>query len=182
MNVVNSMKEIYFWDISIELKVHPFNCYVSSVFLYNCETWALTKTLENMIESFQRGLLRIAVLNVKWLNIATSDAVYAITRQISWSQVITRRELSWLGHLFHLSYYTPAKITLQYSLRQTKKPRGREQTTWIFMMKMKLLDIGLEWEAANRLAEDGLASNNFMELVCPMGFLHTNLVRTIKVT
>ena len=50
------------------------------------------------------------------------------------------------------------------------------------MMKMKLLDIGLEWEAANRLAEDGLASNNFMELVCPMGFLHTNLVRTIKVT
>ena len=62
MNVVNSMKEIFFRDITIEVKVRSFNCYVSSVFLYNYETW---KTLENTIDSFQRRLLRIAVLNVK---------------------------------------------------------------------------------------------------------------------
>ena len=65
MNVVNSMKEIFFRDITIEVKVRSFNCYVSSVFLYNCETWTLTKTLENTIDSFQRRLLRIAVLNVR---------------------------------------------------------------------------------------------------------------------
>ena len=126
MNVANSMKEIFFGDISIEVKVRSFNCYVSSVFLYNCETWTLTKTIENTIDLFQRRLLRIAVLNVKWPNIATSDIVYAVTRQISWSQVITRRELSWFGQLFRLSDDTPARITLQYSLRQTKKPRGRQ--------------------------------------------------------
>ena len=124
MNVVNSMKEIFFRDISIEVKVRSFNCYASSVFLYNCETCQLTKTLENTKDSFQRRLLRIAVLNVKWPNIATNDAVYAVARQIPWSQVITRRELNWLGHLFCLSDDTPAKIALQYSLRQTKKPRG----------------------------------------------------------
>ena len=28
------------------------------------------------------------------------------------------------------------------------------------MMKMKLLDMGLEWEAANRIAEDRLVWNN----------------------
>ena len=65
MNVVNSMKEIFFRDITIEVKVRSFNCYVSSVFLYNCETWTLTKTLENTIDSFQRRLLIIAVLNIK---------------------------------------------------------------------------------------------------------------------
>ena len=48
------------------------------------------------------------------------------------------------------------------------------------MMKMKLLDMGLEWEAANRLVEDRLSWNNFMELLCLMGFLHANLVRTIN--
>ena len=80
MNVVNSIKEIFFGDISIEVKVCSFNCYVSSVFLYNCETWTLTKTLKNTIDSFQQRLLKIAVLNVKWPNIATNDAVYAITR------------------------------------------------------------------------------------------------------
>ena len=139
---------------------------MSSIFLYICETWTLTKTLENTIDSFQRSLLGIAVLNVKWLNIPTSDTVYAIIRQISWSQVITGRELSWFAHLFRLPDNTPAKIALQYSLGPTKKPRGRQQTTWISMMKMKRLDMGLEWEAANRLAKDRLALNNFIELVC----------------
>ena len=65
MNVVNSMKEIFFGDISIEVKVCSVNCYVNSVLLYNRETWTLTKTLENTIDPFQRRLLRIAVLNVK---------------------------------------------------------------------------------------------------------------------
>ena len=46
MNVVNLLKEIFFGDINIEVKVCSFNCYVSSVFLYNCKTWTLTKTLE----------------------------------------------------------------------------------------------------------------------------------------
>ena len=53
INVVNSMKEIFFRDINIEVKVHSINCYVSSVFLCNCKTWTLTKTLENMIDLFQ---------------------------------------------------------------------------------------------------------------------------------
>ena len=59
------------------------------VFLYNCETWTLTKKLENTIDSFQRRLLRIVVLNFKWPNIATNETVYDVTRQIPWSQVIT---------------------------------------------------------------------------------------------
>ena len=124
-----------------------------------------------MIDSFQRSLLRIAVLNVKWPNMATNDTVYAVTRQIPWSQVIARRELSWFGHLFCLSDDTSPPLP---SLRPTKKPRSRQQTIWISMMKMKLLDMGLEWEAANCLAEDRLAWNNFIELVCPMRFLHAN--------
>ena len=128
-------KEIFLREIRIEVKVRPFNCYLSSVFLHNWETWTLTKTR---------------------------------------SQVITRREPSWFGHLFYLSDDTPAKIALQYSLRQTKKPRHRQWTTWISMMKMKLLGMRLEWEAANRLAEDRLVWNNFIEWVSPMGLLHAN--------
>ena len=111
MNVVNLMKKIFFEDINIEVKDCSFNCYVSSVFLYNCKTWTLTKTLENMIDSFQRRLLTIAVPNLKCgsqsLNIATNDTVCVATKQISWFQLITRRELSWLGHRFPLSNDAP---------------------------------------------------------------------------
>ena len=75
VNVVNSMKEIFFGDISIVVKVRSFNCYVNSIFLYKCETWTLMKTLENVIDSFQRRLLRIPVLNFQWLSIATNGTV-----------------------------------------------------------------------------------------------------------
>ena len=159
------MTEIFFGDISIEVKICFFN---------NCETWTLKKTLESTIDLFQQRLLRIAVVSVKWPNIATNDTVYAVTRWIPWSQVISRRELSWLGHFFYLSDDTPAKIALQYFLSPMKKPRGRQRTTWISMMKMELLDMGLGWEAANRLAKDRLRWNNFIQLVYPMGFLQGN--------
>ena len=38
INVMNLMKEISFRDITIEVKVRSFNGYVSSIFLYNCDT------------------------------------------------------------------------------------------------------------------------------------------------
>ena len=68
LNVLSLMKEIFFGDISIEVRFRSFNCHMSSVFLYNCKTWTLAKKLENTIDSFQKMLLRIVVLNVKWLN------------------------------------------------------------------------------------------------------------------
>ena len=55
MNVVNLMKEIFFGDVSIEVKIRSFNCYVSSVILYTCETWTLTKTLENTKDYSNEG-------------------------------------------------------------------------------------------------------------------------------
>ena len=48
------------------------------------------------------------------------------------------------------------------------------------MMKMKLLDMEFESEAAIRLAKDRLTQNDFIELVCPKGFLYVNYVGTIN--
>ena len=174
MNAITSMKDIFFGNISMEVKIRAFDCYISSIFLYNCETWTLTKSLLDSIDAFHRRLLRIACINVRWPNIATNEDVYNITRQIPWSQVITRRELSWLGHLFRLPDDVPAKIALQHSLRPTKKPRGRQKSTWITMMINKIRGMGLDWEEAAHLAMDRLAWNNFMEQWCPMRSLYAN--------
>ena len=38
--------------------MEAFNIYISSIVLYNCETWTLTHSHENAINSFQRRLLR----------------------------------------------------------------------------------------------------------------------------
>jgi hypothetical protein len=162
------MQDIFFGDASIEVKIRAFNCYVGSVFLYNCETWTLTKSTEKAIDSFHRKMLRIACLNVKWPRIVSNETVYEVTNQKPWSQVVMKRELSWLGHLFRLPDDTPAKTALHCSLKPSKKPRGRQRLTWVNMMKERLRGIGLEWEAASRVAMDRLAWNNTIERFCSM--------------
>ena len=123
----------------------------------------LTKNLENIIDSFHRKILRIACLNVRWPKIVTNEEVYEITKQKAWSQVIVKREFSWLGHLFRLDENTPAKLALKCALKSTRKPRGRQKITWITMMKEKLKQIEMTWEDASRLATDRSAWNNLME-------------------
>ena len=51
--------------MSEETKLRFFYALLSSIFLYNCELWTLTSTLEKKIYAFQRKLLR-RVLNIRW--------------------------------------------------------------------------------------------------------------------
>ena len=47
--------------LSVRHKVRVFKTYVEPILLYNSETWTLTQTLENSIDSFHRRLLRITI-------------------------------------------------------------------------------------------------------------------------
>ena len=60
------MNEIYSSkNLNIELKIRAFNVFTASIFLYNSELWTLTKTLEKLVDSFQRRLLR-KVIGIYW--------------------------------------------------------------------------------------------------------------------
>ena len=47
--------------LKTDTKVRTFNTYVATIFLYNSETWTVTQTLENQIDSCHRRLLREAI-------------------------------------------------------------------------------------------------------------------------
>ena len=49
---------------------------------------------------------------------------------------------------------TLAKLSFKYAQEPAPRPRGRQITTWITMMKKRLSELGLEWERACRLADD----------------------------
>ena len=51
--------------IGNRMKIRTFQMYVSSVFLYNTETWAVNKSLSDKIDSYHRRMLRYAI-NIKW--------------------------------------------------------------------------------------------------------------------
>ena len=63
---LNKLNDI--WEnqkITIKLKSKIFNSTIKPIFLYNSELWALSKSEENQIDSFQRRLLRY-MLCIKW--------------------------------------------------------------------------------------------------------------------
>ena len=61
---------------TIHTKMRIFNAYVASIFLYNCELWALTTKLEHKIDVFQRTLLRRTIAITKLDKIYQCRPIY----------------------------------------------------------------------------------------------------------
>ena len=120
-----------------------------SIFLYNSELWTLTKAKEQAIDSFQRRILRTACMNIRWPKKISNAKVYEVTQVKPWSQTIQILQMKRLRYLIRLPDNTglpdntPAKTTLKYLNEETKRPRGRQRTTWKKMMEKNLNDYNL---------------------------------------
>ena len=121
--------------LSIATKIGEFRTYVTTIFMYNTELWALTKTDEKRIDSFHRRLLRQAI-NKKWpKKQCTNEQLYDITNEKPWSETIKRRRLRWTGHLMRLDERTPAKIALHKFAEPQLSKVGRPKNTWLATIK-----------------------------------------------
>ena len=115
----------------------------------------MTKKREEQIDVFHRKLIRENVLHIFYPKIITNDELYRKTGCKPWSAVVKTRRLKWFGHLMRLPPDTPVRKALRYATEHYVKPRGRPKTTWLAMFKKELLlDFGLSWENACRLAAD----------------------------
>ena len=159
---INTMKEIFYGKLDLKIKVRSFNCYISSIFLYNSELWTITPTIEAAIDAFHRRLIRTSCLNIKWPKIINNENVYNMTKLKPWSASIIKRQLSWFGHLIRLPDDCPAKISLYYAQQTTLKPRGRQKTTWMSMMKKRFDKLNITWDQACILAQDRVEWNKLI--------------------
>ena len=153
---INTLKYIFNSSkLNIKTKLRVFNCYISSIFLYNSELWTLTKTKENQIDSFHRRLIRTSCLNIKWPNKISTTKLYEITNLNLWSNQIRKRQLRWFGHLTRLPENTPAKIAFKHALEPVKRPPGKPTLTWISMMIQRFKsDFNISLEEAMKMAYD----------------------------
>ena len=118
-------------------KIKIYKTYIETTLLYNSETWTLTTTLENSLNSFHRRLLRIAI-NARYPKIVSNEKLYKITKQIPISEIIKKRRLALLGHILRLDPDTPAQRALQYYLTPHKRPVGRPPLTWLALVTKDL--------------------------------------------
>ena len=111
-------------QVSEAVRLRIFKAYIENIFRYNSELWTLKKTLDNTIDSFQRRILR-KVIHVKWPRTISNQELYERTHMTPWSITISKRRLSWFGHLLRLPTETPAKEALQIYIKAAKRPTGK---------------------------------------------------------
>lgn len=134
-------------------KARMFDAYVSSVFLYNASTWTMTQTQETQIDAFQRRMIRINVLNIRWPKKVSNENVYRISGITPWSRKIKKQRIAWFGHLSRMAPNTPAKKALSFTKGYFQRVRGRPKTRWIDMMSKQLEeDFDLSWEQGETMA------------------------------
>ena len=118
--------------LTLSQKIRHFIVFTECIFLYNCELWTTTNTINDSIDSFHRRQLRYA-LGIKYPRVITNQQLYDVTKCEPWSVVTERRRLSWLGHLMRLNPETPAR----QSFKVKRKP-GRPPMTWITTIQQDL--------------------------------------------
>ena len=102
--------------LTLSQKIRHFRVFAECIFLYNCELWTTTKTINDSIDAFHRRQLRYA-LGIKYPRVITNQQLYDVTKCEPWSIVTERRRLSWLGHMMRLNPETPARHSFKEALR-----------------------------------------------------------------
>ena len=92
IDAINKIKHILNnKKVTLKTKSRAFEAYISSIFLYNSELWTMTKNREEEIYIFQRKLLRIHLLNIRWPKTISNENLYRLTQIKQWSETIKTR-------------------------------------------------------------------------------------------
>ena len=69
-----SNRGIWRSSISLPTKVQLYHTYIQSVLLYGCETWALTRALQDKVDAFDNKCLR-RILRIPYTDHVTNTTI-----------------------------------------------------------------------------------------------------------
>jgi len=150
---VNKLSKI--WNnrsFSIQVKMRLYNSIVVPTVLYGAETWAVTKTREKRMDSFDsRNLWRIH--KIRWQDKVCTSSVREKTGQCPLSIILQKRRLTWYGHLTRMKAERLPKLAMNWK-RPGKRGCGRPRTTWSQTISRDLSDLDMSSEEAEAAALD----------------------------
>ena len=136
-----------------DIKLRAFNAYTTSIFLYNSETWTLSKGTSEAVDSYHRRMLRNAI-DVRWPKKISTEDLYNRTMEKPWSKTIRTRRLRMYGHAMRLPTEAPIRIALEEYERPLRMARGARKFTWKRNIDDDLKSIGIDRETANQATQD----------------------------
>ena len=109
--------------ISIATKVKLFNTTCVTILLYGCESWVISKDMENKINAFATSCYRV-MLNIKRIDHVLNITVYSMTNTVPLIHLVRHRQLKFLGHILRMSKEKPARRCALYIPTIGKEPKG----------------------------------------------------------
>ncbi|PVD19664.1 hypothetical protein C0Q70_20154 [Pomacea canaliculata] len=125
----NSLRPI--WNsraLSLRSKTRIFNTNVKAVLLYGSETWRVTNTINNKLQTFTNRCLR-HILRIRWPERISNSSLWERTNQNATSQDTKKRKWGWIGHTLRKPADTIARQALDWN-PQGKRKVGRPKQTW----------------------------------------------------
>ena len=141
--------------ISRKLKTQVYTTIIKPVVLYGSETWTLTKKDEELLNLWERKILRkiygAVKINGEW-RIRTNAELKALYKKPSIATDIRARRLRWLGHVQRMEDYRIPKKVL-HAKPEGSRSIGRPRLRWLDGVEEDLRQLGVrQWKrkAADR--------------------------------
>ena len=151
--------------LSSRTKIRLFNSNVKMVLLYGAETWRITNTTINKVQTFVNNCLR-RILQIHWPDTISNSELWEKTQQRPVEEEIRRRRWAWIGH----SLRKPATSTTRQALTwnpQGKRRRGRPRNTWRQDLQADTRKMGYTWNQLERMAQDRGLWRSVVDGLCP---------------
>jgi hypothetical protein len=149
----------------MKTKLKIFNSNVKAVLLYGCETWEVTNSITQKLQSFiNRGLRRI--LNVRWPDVINNIMLWEKTGEKPKELQIKKRKWKWIGHTIRKDQNAVERIVLDWNPQGTRKG-GRPKKTWKRSVVEEAQGEGRTWREVKWLTADRSRLRSFMKALCP---------------
>ena len=139
-------------NIPVSIKARLIKTIFYPTLTYQCQTWALTKTLQQKLVTCEMRCLRMA-LNKSIRDKIRNEDIRAMLGVKPVTYQIAQERVKWFGHLTRMQTDQPAlrAYTQRYS---GGKARGRPRTRWVDNLKITLNTHGISMTEANALAAE----------------------------
>ena len=131
--------------ISRKLKVLIYKTIIKPVLLYGSETWTLTKFDEELVQRWERKILRRifgAICVDGFWRIRTNNELEQLYKSPTILKDVKARRIRWLGHVQRMEENRIPKKVL-YSKPEGCRSVGRPRLRWLDDVEADLKDLGV---------------------------------------
>jgi hypothetical protein len=110
-----------------------FNAIVVPILMYGSSSWALTRTEEKRLDSFEMR----RITGFRWNDFVRNEEIRRMTEQAPVTLRMKRTRLKWFGHVERMGEERQVK-RIWKALMAGRRPVGRPRTRWKDVLKRDL--------------------------------------------